>query len=109
MDHFLTPDQVSGDIVNLRRSSPNHFPGRFEAQTEPSGRNFGELIIDSLSDVNQLQQDHTQLSQQAVIDPDSVDPHDVTIALAKANTSLNITKAVVDRVVQAYREITTVR
>ena len=34
-----------------------------------------------------------------LVDPDSVDAHDVTIAMAKANLSLNITRTVLDRVV----------
>jgi flagellar hook-basal body complex protein FliE len=38
-----------------------------------------------------------------------VDTHDVTIAAAKANLSLSITKNVVDRVIQGYREISTLR
>ena len=37
--------------------------------------------------------------------PDAVDPHDVTIAMAKANMSLNITRTVLDRVVRAWRDL----
>jgi flagellar hook-basal body complex protein FliE len=44
-----------------------------------------------------------------ITDPDSVDVHDVTISLAEANMALNITKAVLDRVVRAYRDITSAR
>jgi flagellar hook-basal body complex protein FliE len=109
MSDMINPDMVTGDVVNLRRSSPGHFRGRYDVSSEQTSENFGDLIIQSLDDVNQLQRDHEELSIQAAIDPDSVDTHDITIALAKANTALNITKAVVDRVVQAYREITTVR
>ena len=44
-----------------------------------------------------------------ITDPDSVDVHDVTIALAEANLALSMTKAVVDRALAAYREIINVR
>jgi len=44
-----------------------------------------------------------------LIDPDSVDAHDVTIAMAKANMSLNITRTVLDRVVRAWKDIINTR
>ena len=44
-----------------------------------------------------------------IIDPESVDPHDVTIAMAKANTALALTKAVVDKSLRAYKEIISIR
>jgi flagellar hook-basal body complex protein FliE len=65
--------------------------------------------MDSLTRVSDLQKQHDQLSVQAVVNPDSVDPHDVTIAAAKANLSLSITKAVVDRALQAYQKISNLR
>ena len=65
--------------------------------------------MDGLGQVNRLEQDAQQLSIQAVTNPDSVDVHDVTIAAAKAELALSITKNVVDRVIQAYKEIQNVR
>ena len=50
-----------------------------------------------------------QKSQAMVTDPDSVDVHEVTIALAEANLALSITKAVADRALRAYQEIINVR
>jgi flagellar hook-basal body complex protein FliE len=44
-----------------------------------------------------------------ITDPDSVNVHDVTVALAEANLALSMTKAVVDRALAAYREIINVR
>jgi flagellar hook-basal body complex protein FliE len=44
-----------------------------------------------------------------IINPDSVDPHDVTIAMAKANTSLQMTKTILDSALKAYREIISIR
>ena len=41
--------------------------------------------------------------------PDEVEPHDVTIAMAQAEMSLNLTKAIVDRAVKAYNDITAMR
>jgi flagellar hook-basal body complex protein FliE len=104
----LDPSQVFGDQFALNRTHPSHYgDGELGApQGQPS---FGQMLFESLSSVNADQQNANNLSVQAVVNPDSINPHDVTIAMAKANMSLSITKNVVDRVVQAYKDITTLR
>ncbi|MFP4484048.1 MAG: flagellar hook-basal body complex protein FliE [Spirochaetota bacterium] len=82
---------------------------RAASETSAAGSDFNRMLFDSLNEVNGYQQEHENLSVQSIINPDSVDPHDVTLAAAKANLSLSITKSVVDRVLQAYREITNLR
>ena len=59
--------------------------------------------------MNDSQLKSMDLTQQMVTNPDSVNVHDVTIALAEANLSLSMTKAIVDRALAAYREIINVR
>ncbi|MFP4115440.1 MAG: flagellar hook-basal body complex protein FliE [Spirochaetota bacterium] len=108
--NYLSAQQVSGHELVLARTDPRHLTGRHDP--EPSGSQdgtFGSMLLDSLSSVNAQQQTADALSVQAVVDPESVNTHDVTIAAAKANMSLSITKSVVDRVIQAYREIQNVR
>lgn len=106
--NFLSPAQVSGDQFALYKTHGSHVGN--EGLSAPEGqKSFGQMLFDSLEGVNQEQQFAHDISVQAVADPDSVDPHDVTIAMAKANLSLSITKNVVDRVVQAYQDITTLR
>ncbi|MCA1753325.1 MAG: flagellar hook-basal body complex protein FliE [Spirochaeta sp.] len=105
----LDPSQVRGDLFQLARTNQNHVRGQFEVPTTEATGSFGEMVMDGLNQVNALEQQHTDLSVRAVVDPDSVNPHDVTIAAAQAEMALNITKNVVDRVVQAYRDITNVR
>jgi flagellar hook-basal body complex protein FliE len=51
----------------------------------------------------------TDLYQKMVTDPNSVDVHDVTLAAAEASMSLNLAKTVVERAVQAYRDIINMR
>lgn len=108
---YLNADQVSGHIFELARTHPRHLTGQSfgpsPAATAP--QSFGSLLLESLNNVNDMQQTSETLSIQAVVDPESVNAHDVTIAAAKANMSLSITKNVVDRVIQAYREIQNVR
>jgi len=103
------PDQAAGHMIALRRTHPEHVAGKFDRPPVERPERFSELLFDSLDTVNRQQHTHSDLSVQAIVDPDSVNPHDVTIAAAKAEMSLNITKNVVDRVIRAYRDITTVR
>ncbi len=66
-------------------------------------------VLAYLETVNQHQQEPERLGVQAIIDPDSVDAHDISIAASKAQMSLNIAKNVVDRVIQAYMSIINTR
>ncbi len=107
---YLSTAQVSGHVFEMARSDPRHLVGQsFGPAPASTSQNFGDLLMDSLNSVNAMQQTSEALSIQAVIDPESVNAHDVSIAAAKASMSLSITKNVVDRVIQAYREIQSVR
>lgn len=108
---FLTDNQVSGDLVRMQRTDPRHMDktGSIPKEQAQSGTGFGEVFTRALNGVNTLQQEGAAISQQMLTDPESVDPHDVTIAIAKANTSLQMAKTVVDSALKAYREIISIR
>ena len=108
--NFLSTTQVSGHIFEMARTDPRHLMGQsFGPAPAATSQSFGSMLMDSIGSVNAMQQTSEALSVQAVIDPEGVNAHDVTIAAAKASMSLSITKNVVDRVIQAYREIQNVR
>ncbi|MFP4509589.1 MAG: flagellar hook-basal body complex protein FliE [Spirochaetota bacterium] len=110
MSPGLSADQVRGNDVLLARTRAGHFAGPGEPVDAASGEQaFGMMLLDSLDEVSRLEQTHTDLSVQAVIDPDSVHPHDVTIAANQASLALNLTRNVIDRVIQGYREISNLR
>jgi len=106
------PDQVTGDVVQLKRTNPLHLDSA--GQTGPIGgekkaSGFSSMLLGALNGVNDTTQKSLALEQQAIIDPKSVDAHDVTIALAESNMAISMTKAIVDRVLQAYQNIINVR
>lgn len=112
---FIPASQAEGHRIALKRTDPRHLPGRVEEGTReslppttPEG-SFGQLLARALNGVNGLQHVAMQKSQAMVTDPDSVDVHDVTIALAEANLALSITKAVMDRAIRGYQEIINIR
>lgn len=102
----LSINQVSGDIFKLKVTDPRHVGGPAD---EGATKDFSSMLMDSMNEVNDAQIKYEQLSVQAITDPDSVNPHDITIAGAEANLSLNIAKNVIDRVIRAYRDITSLR
>ena len=59
--------------------------------------------------MNEQQLDVNRMQEKLITDPDSLDIHDVTIAMAKARMSLNLAQTVIDRIVQGWSEITTTR
>jgi flagellar hook-basal body complex protein FliE len=103
-------NDVKGHLVKLNTTDPRHLTGaagqkNLPSQEEGSVQSFGQLFAQALGKVNEEQVRSMKLDQQMITDPDSVDVHDVTIAMAQANLSLSMTKAVVDGVIKAYKEL----
>jgi flagellar hook-basal body complex protein FliE len=70
---------------------------------------FEDSMLQALDKVSAYQQISGNLAQQAITDPGSVDVHDITIAQAEASMSLNITRNVLNRIVQGWRDIINTR
>jgi flagellar hook-basal body complex protein FliE len=100
-----------GDVVKLARTDPRHIGGVGEKAVQQGGaeQSFGTMLMSALGGVNDTQVKGMQLAQKMITDPQSVNVHDVTIALAEANLAISMTKAIVDRALTAYREIINVR
>lgn len=78
-------------------------------ETKKTSSTFENYLLDAINYVNEKQQTSTEITEQLIIDPDSVDVHDVTIAMAEANLSLSVAQSVIDRLTRAWSEITTTR
>jgi flagellar hook-basal body complex protein FliE len=104
--------EALGDVVTMARTNPKHLAGAGEKPAAADGNveaAFGQMLLKALNQVNDSQVNAVDLAQKMITDPDSVNVHDVTIALAEANMTLSMTKAIVDRALAAYREIINVR
>jgi flagellar hook-basal body complex protein FliE len=125
---LLSAAQAYGHRIALRTSDPRHIAagklatpgnGLLESRAasaatpaspaEQAEGSFGSVFLQALGQVNQQQLRAQDLSQALITDPESVDIHDVTVALAEANLSLSMAKAVIDRAIRAYREIVNIR
>jgi flagellar hook-basal body complex protein FliE len=118
--------EVTGNVVSMRTTHPKHFavnpaaPGNMgkniiALETETGAGavtragTFEHAMLQALDRVSGDQQLASNLSQQAITDPGSVDVHDITIAQAKASMSLNITRNVLSRLVQDWRDLINTR
>jgi flagellar hook-basal body complex protein FliE len=126
LSNLLPAAQAYGHRIALQTSDPRHIAaGRLSAPgngllttraapaavspAAASEGSFGSMFLQALGQVNEQQLRAQDLSQALITDPESVDIHDVTVALAEANLSLSMAKAVIDRAIRAYREIVNIR
>lgn len=90
--------------LGLKTSNDRHMqilsPGPVKEST------FQDYLAGAISTTEQLSKNSEKLTQQAVIDPDSVEVHEIMIASQKARFALNLTKTVADGLVRTYRELT---
>ncbi|MDR3247381.1 MAG: flagellar hook-basal body complex protein FliE [Treponema sp.] len=70
---------------------------------------FEEAMLQALDKVSAADQFAGSLAQKAITEPGSIDIHDVTIAEAKASMSLDITRNILSRLVQGWRDIINTR
>ena len=77
--------------------------------TRPETASFEQTLLAAFDKMNEKQQTTDDLAQKMMVNPESVDVHDVTIAMAEASLSLKIAQSVIDRVIKGWNEITTTR
>ena len=70
---------------------------------------FEETMLKALDKVSDYQKQYQYIYEQAIIDPESVNVEDIAMAEASANLSLNIARTVLNRVVQAWKDIINTR
>jgi len=67
------------------------------------------MLLKAINGANDVTQKSLSLEQKSIVDPQSVNAHDVMIAMAESNMAISMTKAVVDRVLRAYQDISNIR
>jgi len=70
---------------------------------------FEDAMLQALDKVSGAQLNASELQKQAIINPDSVDIHDITIAQAEASMALGITRNILSRLVQSWRDLINTR
>lgn len=98
------------DISSLVGVAPADYLDLVAEQTllsETNGDSFDSVLasaMEMLNETNALQNDAEAAKIEFAIG-DAENPHDMLIAAAKANSALQYTVAIRDRMLEAYREI----
>jgi flagellar hook-basal body complex protein FliE len=70
---------------------------------------FEDTMLRALDKVSAYQQNASSIAEAAILDPDSIDAHDVAIAQAEASMALNITRTILNRIVQSWKDLINTR
>jgi flagellar hook-basal body complex protein FliE len=110
MDLLSSLSAHGGQIEQLR-TDPRHFDvnGNMGPLDDGHKATFQDAMDAAMEGVNNDQIKASDLYQKMITDPNSVDAHDVTLAGAEAQMSLNLAKNVIERGLQAYRDIINMR
>ena len=104
-------NDVTGDIVSLKVTNKNHILGS-ENQVKSNDNvvsGFADMFNSAFNDVNNLELKSNEMTKQLAVNPDSVNIEDVQIASEESEMAILFTKGIVDRVIRAYKEITSLR
>ncbi len=110
------PSQVSGFQVPLKTTHTRHLnrtnnnSGMIgSSNNKVEGDSFATLLRNAFYDVNSIELRKDNMMQQFIINPDSINVHDLTNAMAKSELSLGFVRAVSNKIVSAYRDISNLR
>jgi flagellar hook-basal body complex protein FliE len=70
---------------------------------------FEHAMLNALDKVSGAQMRVNEMEKEAIINPNSVDIHDITMAQAEANMALGITRNIMSRLVQGWRDLINTR
>lgn len=95
-----------GRVTSVSRVQPLQIENKNVTKVS---RSFDSYLLDAMQYVNNKQIASSDIAEKFILDPDSVDVHDVTTAMAEASLSLSLAQKVIDGLVKDWSEITTTR
>ena len=125
-DSFISASAAKNYATAMTRTHPKHM-GPIDSPYSGSGNNmislekkigaegitgagsFEHAMLRALDKVSGAQNYPGDLAREAIINPDSVDVHDITIAQSMANMSFGITRNILSRLTQGWRDLINAR
>ena len=125
-DAFISASAAKNYAAEMVRTHPKHITppdspysgsgakmlaleNKIGAQGITRAGTFDRAMLQALDKVSGAQKFASELEKESIINPDSVDIHDITIAQAEATMSLGITRNVLSRLVQGWRDLINTR
>jgi len=123
---FISAAGAKSYAVQMKLTNPKHMPQqnspyfgsgnkvialekKIDADYVTRAGTFEHAMLQALDKVSGADQFAKHLEKEAIINPESVDIHDITIAQAEAGMALNITRNVLNRMVQGWKDIINTR
>jgi flagellar hook-basal body complex protein FliE len=110
--HMVPADgefSIGGKTLNGRGALVAELGDRIGADAVVRAGSFESAMLRAIDQVSASGNFASALTEAAITDPDSIDPHDLTIAQAEAQMSLNITRTILNRIVQGWRDLINTR
>ncbi len=113
MNIMSTPEMLRTNPAHAGTAKiSNLIPGQERVVNDSADKKMGTFetyLMNAVKEMNSQQIDVNRKTEQLITDPDSVDIHEVTTAMAKAQMSLSLAQTVIDRVVSGWNELSTNR
>jgi flagellar hook-basal body complex protein FliE len=108
---MITNVSFNGNVIRMNSSDPLHYTNDepLKRDVDDVSGSFADMLKSAVAKTNDLQVDAETLMKRMVVEPESVDIHQVMIATQKAEIALGLTKAVRDGAINAYRELMNLR
>jgi len=103
---IIGPD---GYYVNMKITSHKHISPTREIKDKSIEKNFGEILLKLVDDINQKESKAKELQELAVVSPEEVNVHEVIIAEEEARISLLFAKTVIEKGISAWRDLLNLR
>ncbi|MCL2805354.1 MAG: flagellar hook-basal body complex protein FliE [Treponema sp.] len=113
---FISESAIKNYAATMLQTHAGHMSGNaaentqmFRGVSDKTGIGTFDSMLKALDNVSDAQLHASELNKQAIINPGSVDIHDLTIAQAEANMALGITRNILSRLVQGWRDLINTR
>ena len=125
-DAYVSAEAARNYAATMNRTHPNHklppdspffssgnrmlhLRDTVGAQGITRADTFEDAMLQALDRVSGAQLNASFLQREAIVNPGSIDIHDITIAQAEANMALGITRNILSRMVQGWRDLINTR
>lgn len=104
-------EQVKGNMVDVRTTSRLHIDGKDSnlVQGSDPAEKFSDVLFKVVDSANRDQLSADELEERMMINPESVNIHEVMIASEKARLSITFLKSITEKAIRAYSEIMAIR
>ena len=110
-----SPFSPMGQSIPVATSNPSHFADFDLTKRDLSnmrvghGDTFYDKMMGAVNLVNDNIIHSDKIGEQFITKPNTVDVHDVTVALQKAQMSIDLSRAIIQRSISSYQTIVNLR